>query len=106
MEALRLARQAYLNSGYDLMKAKAYAFYYFQVLRKALSDNPQKAFLLAIAALEVFPIRRYFSKGMEAAGVIAARHPAYLLAKLRKPKAPENPQFLPLVCLPASRTSG
>ena len=33
-----------------------------------------------------------------AAAIISARHPAYLLSKLARPDAPENPKYLPLIC--------
>jgi len=33
-----------------------------------------------------------------AAAVISARHPVYLLGKLARPDAPENPKYLPLIC--------
>jgi hypothetical protein len=33
-----------------------------------------------------------------AAAVVSARHPAYLLSKLARPDAPENPKYLPLTC--------
>jgi hypothetical protein len=36
--------------------------------------------------------------GGSAAGIVSARHPVYLLSKLAKPGAPENPKYLPLIC--------
>jgi hypothetical protein len=33
-----------------------------------------------------------------AAAIISARHPAYMLSKLARPDAPENPKYLPLIC--------
>ncbi|MEN6459111.1 MAG: hypothetical protein ABFC63_09285 [Thermoguttaceae bacterium] len=33
-----------------------------------------------------------------AAAIISTRHPAYLLSKLARPDAPENPKYLPLIC--------
>ena len=33
-----------------------------------------------------------------AAAIISVRHPAYLLSKLARPDAPENPKYLPLIC--------
>jgi len=40
-----------------------------------------------------------------AAAVINARHPVYLLSKVARPDAPENPKYLPLVC-PCGDSSG
>ena len=36
--------------------------------------------------------------GGSAAAIVNARHPVYLLSKLARPHAPENPKYLPLIC--------
>ncbi len=36
--------------------------------------------------------------GGSAAAIVSARHPVYLLGKLARPHAPENPKYLPLIC--------
>ncbi len=36
--------------------------------------------------------------GGSAAAIISARHPVYLLSKMARPDAPENPKYLPLIC--------
>ena len=36
--------------------------------------------------------------GGSAAAIVSARHPVYLLSKLARPDAPENPKYLPLIC--------
>jgi len=36
--------------------------------------------------------------GGSAAAIVSARHPVYLLSKLARPHAPENPKYLPLIC--------
>ena len=104
LEFLRVARQTYCQSGYDFRLAISYSFRYFDLLRVALAEKLDQRLLAALASFEVFPIRRFHSSGAEAAGVITARHPAYLLAKLRKPNAPDDPKYLPLVCLQSSNT--
>ncbi len=100
LNSLRTVWQAYCDSGYDLALASPYCYRYFELLRLALVGNLGRSFLEALAGFEVFPIRRFYSSGVEAAGVITVRHPAYLLAKLRKPAAPDDPKYLPMVYLP------
>ena len=36
--------------------------------------------------------------GGSAAAIVSTRHPVYLLSKLARPHAPENPKYLPLIC--------
>jgi hypothetical protein len=36
--------------------------------------------------------------GGAAAAIFSVRHPVYLLGKLARPRAPENPKYLPMVC--------
>lgn len=102
---LHTAWQDYCQSGYVQALAALYCYRYFELLRLSLIGNINQKFLCLLASFEVFSIRRFHALGAEAAGIISLRHPAYLLAKIRKPNAPDDPKNLPLVCLPPSAAS-
>jgi len=100
LETLGAHRQAYVDSGHDLDAGRRFCHSYFSLLAALLEEQAPPGVLAALIGLEVFPIRRFHSKRAEAAGTVNLRNPVYLLAKLREPKAYDDPKFLPLVCLP------
>ncbi|HUS45757.1 MAG TPA: hypothetical protein VM219_06970 [Phycisphaerae bacterium] len=105
---LQKAREAYLASGFKLPEAARYCYCYFRLLRLALRRDLGEVgppFLQALAGLETFGVRRYGGEIPEAAGVLNIRHPVYLLARLRWPRAMSDPKFLPLVCLPPTASA-
>ncbi|MEN6407536.1 MAG: hypothetical protein ABFC77_13830 [Thermoguttaceae bacterium] len=74
---------------------------YFRLLRACLDchdrGHNQLTLLRKIIGFET--IRISGDCDGSAAAIISARHPAYLLSKLARPDAPENPKYLPLICL-------
>jgi hypothetical protein len=103
LAGLRQARAAYIASSFDLSHAAAYCFGFFRLLQATLRGtlgNPGSQFLQALAGLEVFGVRGFWDAAPRAAGAVTVRHPVFLLGRLRWPRAPTSPRFLPLVCLP------
>lgn len=101
LATLEEARHAYFGSRFELGKAIAYCHSYFRLLRELLCLNDVAsgmAALRALLGLESFAIAWPDAQNAAAGGTITVRHPAYLLAKLREPKAYEDPKFLPLIC--------
>jgi hypothetical protein len=80
---------------------------YFLLLRTCLDGHAcgQNALpvLKRIVGLET--VRVSGDCGGSAAAIVSARHPVYLLSKLARPDAPENPKYLPLIC-PCGDLSG
>ncbi len=80
---------------------------YFQLLRACLDCHVRGynvlPLLRKIVGFET--IRISGDSNGSAAAIISARHPAYLLSKLARSDAPENPKYLPLIC-PCGDLSG
>lgn len=98
LTSLAAARSAYIGSNYDLKSAAPYCWAYFRLLRDLLDQRAPKAILHALIGLESFSVRRWGDARPLAAAAITVRHPVYMLARLREPKAYDDPKFLPLVC--------
>ncbi len=98
LASLAAARSAYIRSNYDLKSAAPYCWAYFRLLRNLLDQHAPKAILHALIGLGSFSVRRWGDPRLPAAAAITVRHPVYLLAKLREPKAYDDPKFLALVC--------
>ncbi len=102
LDVLCRAWRSYIQSGFDLASAPSYCGAYFQFLCHLLSpttNNSTHLALRSLLGLECFVVS-WPPGGAQpiAAGAITARHPVYLLAKLKEPKAYDDPKFLPLVC--------
>ena len=73
---------------------------YFLLLRTCLDGHAcgqnSLSVLRKIVGFET--IRVSGDCGGSAAAIVNARHPVYLLSKLARPHAPENPKYLPLIC--------
>ncbi len=73
---------------------------YFHLLRmcldRQLCDEDTLPILRKVVGFEA--IRVSGDCRGSAAAIVSARHPVYLLSKLAKPHAPENPKYLPLIC--------
>ena len=107
IDQLGQARKRYIESEFDLAEAKRYCFFYFSLLDMALAsaarvDRPAQwqKILQAVLGFECFPIRDLSpARGGECAATTTLRNPAYLLAKLKAPRAEDDTRFLPLVTL-------
>ncbi len=95
------SRRQYIESGHDLEQAVPYCQTYFALLRELLNKKDTNGALRKLLGLESFGIGWWGHKSTQAAGTTTLRHPVYLLAKLREPKAYEDAKFLPIIC-PAS----
>lgn len=73
---------------------------YFLLLRTCLDRHAcgQNMLSLLRKVVGFETIRVSGDCGGSAAAVVTARHPVYLLSKLARPDAPENPKYLPLIC--------
>ena len=73
---------------------------YFLLLRRCLEHYAHSQEMLSVLRKVVGfeTIRVSGTCGGSAAAIISARHPVYLLSKLARPHAPENPKYLPLIC--------
>ncbi len=98
LRALRVFRETYIASGYDLGIAPEYCQAYFSLLRSFLKSGSQRSAIRSLLGLESFGITQSANDKAHAAGAITIRHPVYLLAKLREPKAYDDPKFLALIC--------
>ena len=98
LRVLESARLAYIAAGHDLTSAPSYCHAYFAFLRDLLSGPTDELALRALLGLESFTITCWAYHSAHAAGALTIRHPVYLLAKLREPKAYDDSKFLPLVC--------
>jgi hypothetical protein len=98
LHALGAFRKTYIASGYDLSIAPNYCQAYFSLLRSLLKRGSQRSALKSLLGLESFGITQTASDKAHAAGALTIRHPVYLLAKLREPKAYDDPKFLALIC--------
>ncbi len=100
LDALRWARAAYIESGFQLRLAVPYCYAYFSLLRRTLesADEGQTnlRFLRAVLGFECAAVRWREQSALLAVLSSTVRNPVYLLARLREPKAYEDPKFLPL----------
>jgi len=73
---------------------------YFLLLRTCLDRHACSQDILSLLRKVVGfeTIRVSGDCGGSAAAIVSARHPVYLLSKLARPHAPENPKYLPLIC--------
>ena len=73
---------------------------YFLLLRTCLDRHASSKDILSLLRKVVGFETIHVSGdcGGSAAAIVSARHPVYLLRKLARPHAPENPKYLPLIC--------
>ncbi len=95
LEALRVARREYIFSGFSLPLARSYCHAYFSLLHLVLREwenLPDGNHLLhAILGLECTMLRWPDQDLPSAAVTSNVRNPVYLLAKLREPRAYDDP---------------
>jgi len=101
---LRGAWSALIEGGYSGGQRTPFVQAYFALLRRCLDGYSRGdvglPVLAKVVGFETFPVS--YQQGQLAAGMFNIRNPAYLLSRVALPKAPEDPKFLPLICLPGS----
>lgn len=105
LAALHVAWQDYIRSHFDRSAQRDYCFRYFTLLDLVSLRHRMSGYstswlcaLRAVACFECFGLRaRAPARQVVAAGTTTLRNPVYLLAKLRRPDALDDTQFLPLV---------
>ncbi len=90
-------RRAYIASGHQLEEAKPYCQTYFKFLRHLLQSASNEHAVRKLVGLESFVICFDGEDDAAAGGTISIRHPVYLIAKLREPKAYDDPKFLAMI---------
>ena len=105
LDALHSAWRDYIRSGFSTLLRREFCFRYFSLLDVLLSNCRETIVphswahaLHAVLGFECFGITPAASDSeVLGAGTCTLRNPCYLLAKLRMPDAPDDPQFLPLI---------
>ncbi len=100
LNALRTARLRFIQSGFDLHFAAPYCHAYFSLLRQTIDrlgeGQASRKLLWAVLGFESAAV--YWSGRATPVAALAsnAKHPVYLLAKIREPQTCEDPKFLPI----------
>jgi len=105
LNVLYSAWRGYIRTGFSSLLRREFCFRYFSLLDVLLSNyrganfSPSRVRALQTAlGFECFAITPADSDlEVLAAGTCTLRNPCYLLAKLRMPEAPDDPQFLPII---------
>ncbi len=101
LETLRSSRRKYIQTRFDLSYAAPFCHAYFSFLRVALdrvlTGHAPPALLHATLGLECAAVGWTAHPSRLAAATCPIKNPVYLLAKLREPRAYEDPKFLPLI---------
>ena len=107
LDDLKVARQQYIASDFSQETVIRYCFHYFCLLEEVLSalknvynDNAASALLSKILGFENFTIR--WADGLTglACGTSTIRNPCHLLAKIKQPRAYNDPKFLAIITEP------
>ena len=100
----------YIRSGFNSALRKEFCFRYFVLLNAIISNflktNADHSWVDALQAtlgFECFGITYSSNDEVLGAGTCTLRNPCYLLAKLKMPKAPDDPQFLPIVTVAGAK---
>ena len=109
LEGLKAAWGEYVDSGFGVALQQPYCHAYFSLLNallKEVSVRPTCAGLQAALsrtlAFECFAVTSTYAKDCElAAATSTLRNPCYLLTKLKWSKAIDDPEFLPVITVPA-----
>jgi len=99
---LQSSRTAYIEGRFSLDLARRYCFSCFlllsTVIERVARGTVDRAMLSAVLAMECFTIRRAEDGAVNAVAATSnIRNPVYLLAKLKCPKAYDDPKFVPLI---------
>jgi hypothetical protein len=97
---LKAAWTAQIAGNYAGNLRRDFVLAYFLLLRRCLDDYAcgQNTLSILRKVVGFEAIRVSGDCGGSAAAIINIRHPVYLLSKLARPHAPENPKYLPLIC--------
>ena len=97
---LKAAWAALIAGNFAAHLRRDYVRAYFLLLRTCLDGHTRGQNVLPVLRKLVGfeTIRVCGDCGGSAAAIFSARHPAYLLSKVARPGAPENPKYLPLIC--------
>ncbi|MHB8105615.1 MAG: hypothetical protein ACYDG5_08805, partial [Dehalococcoidales bacterium] len=100
----------YIRSGFNSTLRKEFCFRYFVLLDVIISNflktNADHSWVDALQTtlgFECFGITNSSNDEVLGAGTCTLRNPCYLLAKLKMPKAPDDPQFLPIVTVAGTK---
>ena len=104
---LKAAWTALIAGNFAPHRRRDFVRAYFLLLRTCLDGHADGQNVLPVLRKIVGfeTIRLSGDCGGSAAAIISARHPVYLLSKVARPDAPENPKYLPLIC-PCGNLSG
>jgi hypothetical protein len=101
LSALEEHRREFIEHRFNLNFAPAYCHAYFSLLRSMVQGVQQGRLgaraLSAALCMETCALYAEKQGVVVAAATATARNPIYLLAKLRQPKAYDDPKFLPLI---------
>ena len=104
LNALHFAWHGYIRSRFNSTLRQDFCFRYFSLLDVILSKYsesdvmPWLKVLQTVLGFECFGITSSASEPeVLSAGTCTMRNPCYLLAKLKMPDVPDNPQFLPII---------
>ena len=99
---LHASWSALVEHGYLGVHRSDFVHAYFKLLHSCLTsyrrDEINLSILGKVVGFETFGICG--EQEQLVAGVFNVRNPVYLLSRIALPKAPEDPKFLPLICLP------
>lgn len=106
IECLHVAWNAFIAGGYSVEQRQPFVRAYFALLHTCLTGyfrgEIDLSVLRKVVGFETFPF--FCEQSQSAAGTFNIRNPAYLLSRVARPKAPEDPKFLPLICPHTSST--
>ena len=100
LSQLKAAWTALIAGSFTANLRREFVRAYFQLLHACLAGHAcgQDSFPVLRKIVGFETIRVSGDCGGSAAAIISARHPVYLLSKVARPDAPENPKYLPLIC--------
>ncbi len=107
LENLRKARRQYILERYSHQAMIDYCFHYFCLLEEVLStlkhicsETAKSALLRKVLGFENFAIRWADGSSGLACGTSTIKNPCYLLAKIKRPHACDDPKFLAIITSP------
>lgn len=107
LDNLRSSHQQYIASGFTCETSIRYCYRYFILLEETLSilnnlrnDVATSVLLKKVLGFENFTIGWVDGSTGSACGTSTIRNPCYLLAKIRQPKARDDPKFLAIITDP------
>ena len=100
IERLHVAWNAFITGGHSVEQRQPFRTRIFRFAAHMLDGYSRGeidlSVLRKVVGFETFSVS--CEQGHLAAGIFNIRNPAYLLSRVARPKAPEDPKFLPLIC--------